>query len=285
VRGIACVASFMIYPALLAAGTQQQQLHQSVLQLQSLQQSMRPKLQQMRQGLDPKGEARARRQLSGDLRSLQAKVLKLREAALKNRVSVAPPSWGNLPANAGIDALTMQIEGTVDYLIMLAMKLQQEASDDPVLVPMTLDTVTVVRRLDTASNTTAEAKKPDLIVCLTWDGTFPTIYMNKKITVQVQNVGEAPAPPSILRVYVKQNGVQHVQVPALNPHRMFMWSKEYNWDTCGSKVVKARADDGNRVPEIHENNNEMEWSTAVWCGPLTTQVQPLPQGCSTKSKP
>ena len=130
-RIVVCALSFMACVALLGAGAQNQRLHDSLLRLQVLQQSLRLHLERLRVGLEPGREARVREKLSESLSALRARALALREAELKRGLSAPPVQFGRIPANSDLPTAAAVLMAAIDYIIMLAMKSQNdEAQND-----------------------------------------------------------------------------------------------------------------------------------------------------------
>jgi hypothetical protein len=281
-RIIACTVPFMVSAALLGAGAQNQQIRNSLLRLQLLRQQIHSHLEQLRTGLEPEREALVRRKLSESLPDLQARALDLRQAERKFGLSLPPVPWGKLPANSKIGNLINQVESTIDDLIASFMKLSvEDPSGSQDFLPLTSAIITLAEKIE---KELSESHKPDLVVCLSWGASVPLIYQDKWIYVRVENVGQAPAPASTLRVYVQQNDAQYIPVYALNPNRVFYWSRKFHWRTCGIKLVKAWADYNGNVVESVENNNMMEFELLVSCG-IGTPIQSIPTGCSYAKTP
>ena len=108
--------------------------------------------------------------------------------------------------------------------------------------------------------------KPDLVVCLRWDGGNPMIYQDKRVKVWVKNVGPVEAPVSTLKIYIEGKGHHLYTVPALAPNGQFYWTAKYDWPTCGHKTVRATADIHGVVNELNEENNVLEARVEVNCG-------------------
>jgi hypothetical protein len=125
--------------------------------------------------------------------------------------------------------------------------------------------------------------RPDLVVCLRWDGGNPMIYQDKRVKVWVKNVGTVDAPVSTLKVYVEGKGDHLATVPVLAPNAQFYWSKKFDWATCGHKTVRATADVHNVVGERNEGNNVLEGRVEVDCGfsPYSLEMK----SCSDGSEP
>jgi hypothetical protein len=281
---VAYALPFMVCSLLLGARVQKQQVQASLLRLQQLQKQIHQHLELLRTKLGPEGDPQARLKLGESLSGLQAKALELRQAELKMGLTLPPVPWKRLPGNIGFDSLIQQLDWTSEDLLAMFMKLNvDDPSNNQDCGQLTTTILTLIEKMEKSAGEMAqggEPQKPDLVVCLSWGESVPLIYQDKRITVRVKNMGQAPAPASTLRVYVKQNDAHYIPVPALNPNRMFEWSRDFHWGTCGNKVVRAWADYYGQVAELMENNNMMECELHVYCGGLGTVVQTIPVGCS-----
>jgi len=108
--------------------------------------------------------------------------------------------------------------------------------------------------------------RPDLAICLSWEGKMPLIYQDRTINVRVKNIGLGNAAAGSFKIYVEGHGDQIVPVPALAPKGEFSWSKKYDWKTCGHKTVRVTADPDKLIAESNENNNMLQYNFRVSCG-------------------
>jgi hypothetical protein len=109
----------------------------------------------------------------------------------------------------------------------------------------------------------ALAKKPDLIVCLTWDGERPALGNSKTIKVRVKNVGPGPSLRTDISVYVEGHGTHRYSISPLQPNGSMGYDFHYSWSTVGHKTVRAIIDPDNLIEETNENNNQIENSISV----------------------
>jgi hypothetical protein len=157
-RIIALALSFMASAALLGAAAHSRGLRNPWRGCSLLQQKIHSQPEQVGAGPEPWREALVRRRLSEDLPALQASALELREAELKLGLSVPPVPRGKMAANPRTRRLTALTQESVDYFIMLAMKIS--AMQIPSRMPNALTTVRPVLLFGSHSNPMAIAPLP-----------------------------------------------------------------------------------------------------------------------------
>lgn len=121
--------------------------------------------------------------------------------------------------------------------------------------------------------------RPDLVVCLAWDGKRPYMQEDKRIYVKFKNKGPGPSPAAAAVLYVEANGDTAIQVPALAANEEFTFSKKFDWATTGEKTVRATVDPQDQIKEGNENNNSLARTIRVIL-PLQDRYVAETQACS-----
>ncbi|MFC1967081.1 CARDB domain-containing protein [Chloroflexota bacterium] len=112
---------------------------------------------------------------------------------------------------------------------------------------------------------------PDLTIeTITWTPEIPTIGQTVTFTVTVNNLGEAPAEPSSLALYINDARLDSEDIGGLAPGGTtaitFTWTAE-----AGAQIVRAVADIEGIIGESDETNNEASFALSVLAPDLIIQ--------------
>jgi hypothetical protein len=105
--------------------------------------------------------------------------------------------------------------------------------------------------------------KPDLVVCLEWDGKRPTLNEHFLITCRIINKGTMPSGPCRIDWYVEGLGTRPFDVPGLAPNARHTVQHEFWWPTMGHKTVQVTVDPAKIVAESNEGNNVVKGQVSV----------------------